>query len=136
MQPSGLQPSGDNPLEFPDLWEATQLAAREREEDGERTARELRSAALLAALRSFKAGEFRPGALCCALCCALCAAVLAALLRCALLSCAWPRLALLPNPPRPGPTQSLLSTCLRLPSPLQASLGALLRCWSATSTIT
>ncbi|EFN52421.1 hypothetical protein CHLNCDRAFT_138919 [Chlorella variabilis] len=57
-----LQSLEVSPLDFPDLDEAQQIAELEKRgrEDGERAARELHSAALLSALRSFRAREFRP----------------------------------------------------------------------------
>ncbi|KAI7839101.1 hypothetical protein COHA_007106 [Chlorella ohadii] len=52
----------DSLLEFPDLQEAAELAKEKREEDEERAGRQLYSAALLGALRSFRAeaDDLRP----------------------------------------------------------------------------
>ncbi|KAL4424710.1 hypothetical protein ABPG77_000053 [Micractinium sp. CCAP 211/92] len=55
------QDLGVNVLDFPDLEEAHLLAKeRARGEDADRLVRDRQSAATLSALRSFKAGEFRP----------------------------------------------------------------------------
>ncbi|KAL4422539.1 hypothetical protein ABPG75_008736 [Micractinium tetrahymenae] len=55
------QDLGVNVMDFPDLEEAQLLGKeRPRGEDAERLARDRQSAATLSALRSFKAGEFRP----------------------------------------------------------------------------
>jgi hypothetical protein len=48
--------AAQNPAGF-----AFQFVAQERPEDGERAVRKMHSLALLSALRSFRAPEFRPG---------------------------------------------------------------------------